>query len=159
MQANITDKLTINSPDGTREIDLTAFNDEVVGYIVRYGLQQMLSDCHAPITAKTHPKDADRTAAKLEKFEAKLASLQAGEVAQPRGGGSGELEREVQAMAKATIRDALRKAGRKADKETMAKMVETYVGKNRETLEAQARTAIDARKNATGEVDLTDLGL
>lgn len=158
MQANLPKTITVNSPDGTREIYMPSLTDDVIGYILRYGLQQMLSDCHAAITAKTHPKDAERTEAKLAKFDGKLASLYAGETTQPRAGG-GELEREVQALAKATIRDALRKAGRKADKDKTAEMVKTYVGKNREALETQAREIIEARKGATSDVDLEDLGL
>ena len=153
-----TQTITVNSPDGTRDVDTSKLSDDVIAYVLRYGLQQMLSDCHAAVTAKTHPKDAERTEAKLAKFESKLASLYAGETAQPRAGG-GELEREIAAIAKATIRDALRKAGRKADKDKLAEMVKAYTDKNRETLETQARKAIEARKGAGGDVDLADLGL
>ncbi len=95
-------------------VPVERFSEQVRDYIFEYGLKQMLNDAHASVTAKTHPKDSERAAAKVAMAQKKLDSLLAGQVAQARAGAERDpVGAEVRRMAEAEVKQAIKLNGKK----------------------------------------------
>lgn len=94
-------------------VDESKFTEQVRTYIFNYGLKQMLNDVHASITAKVEPDETKRNEQKMAAAEKKLASLYAGNVAQPRGSRKDAVAQFMFKLAETFILGQLPKIGKK----------------------------------------------
>jgi hypothetical protein len=128
------------------DFDKLAKFPEVLGYIMRHGVKQMLGDAYS-----THKGDHKEKMAKALK---KLDSLYEGKAALERGGADA-VGREMREMAEADVKTTVKAAGKKwADiaKETKAKVIAAQLAKN----EAAYRKAAEAKLAIKPKVETSE---
>lgn len=137
------------------DVNAEALPANALEHVIRMGLRNILMDSHASITKDTNPDDfAEVSKAVAEK---KLAALMAGEVRVVGTREGDPVRAEAKRAAQDAIRVALRKAGRKAEPDTIKAALEKIMGdearwsKYMET----AKATIAARKSV--DVDVDDL--
>lgn len=136
---------------GSVDVQPDKFTDQVRDYIFEYGLKQMLNDAHASITAKTHPKEAERASAKVAMAEKKLASLLAGQVAQARASAERDpVGAEVRRMAEAEVKQAIKLNGKKVGDyaKIMPQLVDKMIEKNGAKYRPVAERVVAERASA-----------
>lgn len=130
-----------------------------IGHAVYIGLRNILMDAHASVTAETHPKTDDRTAAARAVVEKKLTALMAGEVRVAGTRATDPIEAEMRVQAQKTVDETLRAGGlkpHKVDKKLRAKAIADYLQWNADELRAAAEKVIAARKTAKPAAKLPD---
>lgn len=147
----------------TREVDFNALPEASRNFIIGYGLQQVLNDCHASVQRKDFESDDAWHKAVAERVDTKLAALAEGKIT-IRTGGTREpvdpVQKIVHQQAKAIITAAIKAKGVKVKdlgEGVFDKLLADYIDANREALEREAKAQI--KKAAAIEVNLADLGL
>lgn len=133
-------------------VDVEAFAPNVLEYVVRYGLTQILNDAHSAVTVHTHPDAEARAAECMALAQKKLDAMIAGEVrTQTR---SDSIVAEAMRLAVITVKAAFKKAGLKMpDAKGLRARAEAYLEKHPELLDT-ARTNIETAKALAEGVEI-----
>lgn len=135
------------------DVDVDGLQPNVVEYVIRYGLTQILNDAHSQVTRESHPDDDARAAECLALAQKKLDAMIAGEVRTQTRTGDAVMAEAIR-MATATVKAAFRRAGIKMpDAKTLRARAEAYLAKHPELVDA-ARTNIETAKTLAEGVEL-----
>lgn len=160
-------KTTINiSKIGqTREVDFDKLPEASQNFIIGYGLQQVLNDCHASIQRKDYDSEEEFGKAVSDRVETKLDALHAGKIT-IRAAGTREpvdpVAKLVYRMAKDAVESAIKAKGvklREVPKEKLGELIAAYSEKHGDQLTKEAKAQIKKAESIAADIDLGDLGL
>jgi hypothetical protein len=139
--------INIGKLNETVDVDVDRLSAEVMTYVVRYGLTQILNDAHSSVTEKAYPDADEREEAVHGLVHKKLDALYSGEIRVNAVRGDA-VQRMALDMAEKIAKDIWRKSGKKVtdvDAKGWRAKAEIVLEKKPELLDrAKARIAEDA---------------
>lgn len=134
--------IRIKKADRTITVRWDDFNDEVRDYVIRYGMTQILNDCHSQLTKDKPDFSPENVMALVEK---KLAAMYAGDLRVKRGESDRDPIGEMMIdIATNRIKAAARAKGVKLDKDDLKARVANYVRQHADKLRAEAESIVNA---------------
>lgn len=156
----ILNNVAVGGIDAIASVDIEKFSPEVMEYVIRIGLKNILQDAHASVTEKVEADEAKRKAAKTAASMKKLDALYNGVVRMAVGTRGDEVAREMRSLAEDKVKEAIRANGKKVSdyKDQFKGLVDKYLAKHEATLRAtaEARLAIKPETDAS-DADVAEM--
>lgn len=149
-------EIAIAKANTSLDVNVEGLEPNVLEYVIKYGLTQILNDAHSSVTPASEPDDDARKAKALSLAEKKLAALVAGEV-RSHGTRTGDpVMAEAIRLATQIVRNAIKASGKKlgnysADQIRAAAV--KYINSHSELLDA-ARVNVETNKALAADVEI-----
>lgn len=130
-------------------------------FIIAYGLKQLLNDSVASLKIGNEgiPDSAALEELATDTVNGKIALLESGEIKTRNSGGAAmsPLEAEIIRQAKAMLRNAVKAAGKKLEKEQLEAVLPAFMQKHGEKIESAARAELKRKAEIKAQAPSFDL--